>query len=179
MYLECQRSDYAKEFQRGHWSFLEPGDEETLYRTCNFKPEGKWDQPANQMIDVCAQSGHPVFARISALSRGTLKRKQGRKCTSQQAQKSRRLIMRTIQSTNQLGIYGVVSSWCVDFSRCARVPIDASHQTDPSPPNTACCKHPENLIHPRTTSRSRTVSCVTCQVHVLDFFLFFFLFAAV
>ena len=35
-------------------------------------------------------------------------------CTSQQAQK--KLIMRTVQSTNQLGIYGAVSSWCVDFS---------------------------------------------------------------
>ena len=42
-----EASDYAKEFQRGHWSFLGPGDEEKWYGTCNYKPEGKWDQHAN------------------------------------------------------------------------------------------------------------------------------------
>ena len=71
-------SDCAKEFPRGHWSFLGLGDEEEWYGTCNYKPEGKWDQQATQMICVFAQSGHPVFRGISALSRGTLKRKQGK-----------------------------------------------------------------------------------------------------
>ena len=64
------------------------------------------------------------------------------------------------------------SSWA---PRCARVPLDASHQTYP-PPNTACSRHSKNLTHPRTISRSpiATFSCVTCHVHVLVFFLFFF-----
>ena len=92
-------SDYAKEFQRGHWSFFGPGDEEKWYGTCNYKPEGKWDQQANQMIEVFAQSGHPVFRGTSALSRGTLKRKQGRNTIHFTADsENTELIMRTIHS---------------------------------------------------------------------------------
>ena len=60
-------SDYAKKFPRGHWSFFGPGDEEKWYGTCDYKAEGKRDQQANQMIDACAQSGHPVFRGTSAL----------------------------------------------------------------------------------------------------------------
>ena len=37
------------------------------------KPEGRWDQQANQMIQQIQQSGHPVFRGTSALNRGTLK----------------------------------------------------------------------------------------------------------
>ena len=44
-------SDHAKKFQRGHWSFLGPGDEEKCYGTCNYKSEGKWNQQVNQMIE--------------------------------------------------------------------------------------------------------------------------------
>ena len=39
-------------FPRGHRSFFGPVDEEKWYGTWNYKPEGKWDQQANQMIDV-------------------------------------------------------------------------------------------------------------------------------
>ena len=42
--------DYAKRFQRGHWSFLGPGNEEKWYETCCRKPEGKCDTEADQMI---------------------------------------------------------------------------------------------------------------------------------
>ena len=48
-------SDYATESQRGHWSFLGPGDEEKWYRTCHYKPEGKWDQHAIQN-DCCIRT---------------------------------------------------------------------------------------------------------------------------
>ena len=61
-------SDHAKKFQRGHWSFLAPGDEEKWYGTCVNKPDGKWDQQANQMIELFAQRGHPVFRGMSALN---------------------------------------------------------------------------------------------------------------
>ena len=47
--------------QRGHWSFLGLANEEKWYGSCNYKPEGKCDQQANQMIEVFARSGHPVF----------------------------------------------------------------------------------------------------------------------
>ena len=117
MYLECQRSDYAKEFQRGHWSFLGPGDEEKWCGTCNYKPEGKWDQQAHQMIEVIAQRSHPVFRCTSVLSRGTFKRKQGRNTVHFTADAENiALIMRTIHSSHQLSIYGAVSSWCIDLS---------------------------------------------------------------
>ena len=73
------------------------GDEEKWHGTCNYKPEGKWDQQANQMIEVFAQSGHPVFRGTSALSRGTLKRKQGRNTIHFTADSENiELIMRTI-----------------------------------------------------------------------------------
>ena len=71
-------SDNTKECHRGHCSFLGPGDDKKWYGTCNFKPEGKWDQQTNRLIDVCAQSGHPAFPFISVLSWGTLMRKHGR-----------------------------------------------------------------------------------------------------
>ena len=51
------------------------------------------------MIDVFAQSGHPVFRGISAFSRGTLKRKQGRNTINFAADSENiQLIMRTIYS---------------------------------------------------------------------------------
>ena len=68
-------SDHAKEFQPGHWSFPGPRDEEKWYGTCNYEPEVKWDQQANQMIEVFVHRGHPVFRGISALCRRTLLRK--------------------------------------------------------------------------------------------------------
>ena len=61
-------SDHAKECQRGHWSFRGLGDDKKWHGTCIFKPERKWDQQANRMIDVCAQTGHPPFPFISVLS---------------------------------------------------------------------------------------------------------------
>ena len=67
-------SVYAKKFQRGRWTFLGLGDEEELYGTCKYKPEGKWDQQADQMIEIFARSGHPICRGMSALNRGTLKR---------------------------------------------------------------------------------------------------------
>ena len=69
------------------------------------------------MIELFAQSGHPVFRGISALSRGTLKRKQGRNTIHFTGDSENiELMMRTIHSANQLSVYGAVSSWSVDFS---------------------------------------------------------------
>ena len=57
----------------GHSLVLEMN--ETWFGTCNFKSEGEWDQQANQMIELFAQSGHPIFRVCSALNRGTLEAK--------------------------------------------------------------------------------------------------------
>ena len=71
-------SGYAKKFQREHWSFLSPGNEEKWYATCIYNPGVKWDQEPSQMIQPFAQSGHPVFRGTSVFNRGNLKRKTGR-----------------------------------------------------------------------------------------------------
>ena len=70
--------DYAKRFRRGHWSFFGLGDEENGMGTYCHKPEGKWENEADQMIKDFAESGHPIFRGTSALNRGILKRKGGR-----------------------------------------------------------------------------------------------------
>ena len=110
-------SDYATKFQRGHWSFLDRGNEGKWYGTCVYKPDGKWDKQANQMIELIAQSGHPVFRGTSALNRGALKRKSGRNTIHFTADSGNTelFVLRTIHSANQPSIYGATSSWCMDL----------------------------------------------------------------
>ena len=55
---------YAREFPRGHWSFLERGSEEKWYGTCTHKPDGSWDRMAGAS---------------SPFARGELRRKEGRR----------------------------------------------------------------------------------------------------
>ena len=55
--------------------------------------------------------------RTSALSRGTLKRKSGRNTIHFTADSENiEFMLRTIHSTNQLSMYGAVSSWCIDVT---------------------------------------------------------------
>ena len=85
--------------------------------TCTYKPDGKWDQQTNQMIELFAQRGHPVFRGTSALHRGTLQRKSGRNTIHFTADSGNiELMLRTIHSANQLCVYGAVSSWCIDLA---------------------------------------------------------------
>ena len=63
--------EYAERFLQGHWTFLGPGDEKKWQG-------GKWDSTATQMVERFKDTGHPVFKSISALSRGTLKKKNNR-----------------------------------------------------------------------------------------------------
>ena len=69
-----QGKNYVKRFSRGHRSFPGPGDEEKLNGPHTYKPEGKWDSIAADMVEHVKETGHPVFKGISALSRGILKR---------------------------------------------------------------------------------------------------------
>ena len=71
-------SDYAKRFQRGHWSFLGLGEEDKWCVTYSYKPEGKWNGDANLMIEHFRESGHPIFRGLSAFNRGISKKKGGR-----------------------------------------------------------------------------------------------------
>ena len=73
--------------------------------------------PASRSNEVFAQSGHPTCRGISALTRRTLQRKEGRNTVHFTADSENiELILSTIHSANQLGIYGAVSTLCVDLS---------------------------------------------------------------
>ena len=43
-------ADFARRFPRGHWSFLEPGSEEKMYGTHTNRPDGSWNQSAENMM---------------------------------------------------------------------------------------------------------------------------------
>ena len=68
---------------------------------------------ATQMVERFEDTGHPVFKSISALSRGILKKKNGRDAIHVNADSSNtELLFRIIHSVNQLSIYGAVSKCC-------------------------------------------------------------------
>ena len=122
MYFKFRTSQkYATRFSRGQWTFIGPGDEKKWYGTLSFTPEGKWDSIATQMVERFKETGLPVFQNISTLSRGFLKRKNGRDTTRFNADSSNKgLLFRTIHPANQHSIYGAVSSWCncTNWDRC-------------------------------------------------------------
>ena len=68
------------------------------------------------------ETGHTVFRGISALNRGTEKKKnedvQVTHFTSETP--NAELLFRTIQSATQLSIYGAGASWCEDLAQ--RIP---------------------------------------------------------
>ena len=54
-------SNYAKRFPQGHWSFLGPGTQEKWYGSHTYKPDGKLNQVAEQMILNFRESG-PLYS---------------------------------------------------------------------------------------------------------------------
>ena len=122
---ECELSAqlvsmYAKRFPAGEWSFLGPGSEKKWYSTHEYKPQGKWDRVAEQMMMEFSESEHPVFRATSQMSRGTLKSKGGGKLSIHFCgdQKTIETVLRTIISVNQLSIYGAVSNLCEECKTC-------------------------------------------------------------
>ena len=67
-------ANYARKFPRGHWSFLGPGR-----GTYTDKPDGSWNQSAENMMANFSGSGHPIFRASSAFERGELRSKGGEK----------------------------------------------------------------------------------------------------
>ena len=111
-----QVKNYAEWFSRGHWTFLGPGDEKKWYGTLSYTPEGQWDSNATQMVERFKETRHPVFKSISALSRGILKRRNGRDTIHFNADASNtEFLFRTIHSADHFSIRGAVSSWCGEF----------------------------------------------------------------
>ena len=121
--------DHAKRFWQGHWTFLGPRDEKKWYGPLSYTPEGHWDSTANLMVERFKDAGHPVFKSISALSRGILKKKNGRDTIHFSADASNtELLFRIIHSVNQLSIYGAVSTWCEQFGLKEEEKVQEKHK---------------------------------------------------
>ena len=63
-------AEYARQFPRGHWSFLVPGSEKKWYGTYDGIPSGYWTQTAEKMLLNFEKSGHPIFRCTSPLEKG-------------------------------------------------------------------------------------------------------------
>ena len=111
-------ADYARRFAHGHWSFLGPGPEKKWYRTHTYKPNGKWDRVAEDMMLNFSESGHPVLRGSSALERGDLKSNGKGKlffhfCGDD---KTAELVLRATVFVNQLSIHGAVTDMCDELA---------------------------------------------------------------
>ena len=69
---------HAKRFSRGHWTFLGPGGVKKWYELFLFHLKENGDSTVAQMVERLKDTGPSVFKSISALSRGILKKKDGR-----------------------------------------------------------------------------------------------------
>ena len=69
---EIRVASFAKDFEPGRLLFFRPGDGEKWYGSLIDKPMEKWNSTATIMMQVVAESGHPVFWCSSPLSRGVL-----------------------------------------------------------------------------------------------------------
>ena len=107
---------HAKRFSRGHWTFVGPGDEKKWYGTRDYKPEGKLNSIASQMVQKFKETGRPVFTSVSVLKRGTLRRLKGKDPIHFNADvPNAELLFKIIFSANQLSIYGAVSNLGYQF----------------------------------------------------------------
>ena len=68
-------AEYARKFAHGHWSFLGLGSENEWYGTHTYKPNGKCNRVAEDMMLNFSESGHPAFCGSSSLERGNVKSK--------------------------------------------------------------------------------------------------------
>ena len=107
-------SEYAKTNPHGHLSFLGPRSEQKWYVTNAYKPEGRWDKVADDMMPNFAESGHPTFRGTSVFERGTVNSKGGGKSSIHFCGYSETIevIFRTIISANPLSVYGAVADMC-------------------------------------------------------------------
>ena len=106
----------ARRFGVGQWSFIGPGSEKKWYSAEN-RPQGAWDNIAEEMLLEFAESGHPTFRATTPLSRGQLKSKGHGKLSIHFAADGDTIdtIFRIIISVNQLSVYGAVAAICEEF----------------------------------------------------------------
>ena len=106
--------NYSKRFLPRQWTFLGPGSEKRWYGSSN---DGQWDRTANEMVQQFKETGHPIFTATSAVSRGTLKRRNGKSTIHFNGDfTNTELLFQTINSVNQVSIYAAVTNWCYIFA---------------------------------------------------------------
>ena len=112
-------TEYARKFMRGDWSFPRLGSEKKWYGTHVCKPDGQWDEVAENMMINSAESGNPKFRASSALERGELKSKgKGMKTIHYNGtDETIELILQTVISVNQLSVYGAAADLCGELAR--------------------------------------------------------------
>ena len=108
---------YARRFGRGQWSFVGPGSEKKWYCISVDSPQGVWDNIAERMLVVFAESGCPIIRATSPLSRGQLKSKGHGKLSIHYAatQETIETIFCIIVSANKLSLYGAVAEICEEY----------------------------------------------------------------
>ena len=118
-------ANYARKFPRDHWSFLVHGSEERRYGTYTDKPDGSWDQTAENMMASSSESGHPILRASSASERGELRSKGGGKKSVHfnGSDENIELLLRTVISANQLSVYGAVADLCNEQSESSRAAV--------------------------------------------------------
>ena len=109
--------EYARRFAHRHSSSLGPGSEKKWCETHTYKPNGKWDRVAEDMIINLSESGHPVFREPSALERGVLRSKGKRELyTYFRGDEDTAEVLRTSIPVHELSIYGAVADMCDELA---------------------------------------------------------------
>ena len=104
-----RKSRITHKFLPGHWTFLGPGSEKRWYGSSYY---GQWDRTANKMVPQFKETGHTIFTATSALSRGILKRRNGKSTIHFNGDfMNTELLFQTINSVNQVRIYAAVTNW--------------------------------------------------------------------
>ena len=94
-----QVKDYVKKFKSGHWTFLGPG---SGTRWCG---DSRWTVGSHSQQQF-KETGHPIFICTSDLSRGVLKRRNGKSTIRfNGGSKNTELLFQTIHSVNQISFF--------------------------------------------------------------------------
>ena len=96
----------ARKFGIGQWSFIGPGSEKKWYSMEEDRPQGAWDNIAEEQLLEFAKRGHPTFRATTPFSRGNLKSRGHGKLSIHYCadQKTIESIFRIIAFANQLSL---------------------------------------------------------------------------
>ena len=106
-------TEYAEQFQLGHWCFYGPGQESVLFRTSSDKPAGKWHRISMTMTQDLEGAKHPILFCAEPFLKAALKYKKGKPAIHfQSTTQTKTVIICTLPACTQLCIYVAV---------CARI----------------------------------------------------------